>query len=835
MHTQTLNGTWQVQRSDSPNGAIAATVPGCIHMDLLDNDLLPDPFYRDNERQQYWVGETDWTYYRTFTVTANTLAHDRVLLRCHGLDTLATIRVNGVVVAQTDNMYRTYVFNVKTLLKAGENAIMIQFASPMGYVRKADAERGALYAWSVGDIRTQRGAHRLNSGGWIRKQPCNFGWDWGPQVVTSGIWRDIELIAFNTARLDDVLILQEHAGDAVQLTVRSIAAALDDTPLSATVVVTFDGTTVAEASMPIESGKAEATLQIDHPRLWWPNGMGEQPLYTVAVTLLNDDGSELDKVHKTIGLRTLRLVRQPDDWGESFYFEANGVPFFAKGANWIPADVFAARLTDDETERLIRAAADANMNMLRVWGGGLYESDAFYDLCDRYGITVWQDFMFACGTYPSYDEAWMATVEQEARDNVRRIRHHAALALWCGNNEIEQGLAGDDHPERQMAWVDYERLFDNLLAEVVAELDPQRDYWPGSPHSPCGDRKDWLNQTCGDTHLWRVWHGQEPFEWYRTRSDRFVSEFGFQSFPLPDTIVEFTEPADRNITSYVMEYHQRSGIGNSTIIHYLLDWFRLPTSFGDTVWLSQILQGLAMKYAVEHWRRGMPRSMGALYWQLNDCWPGPSWASLDWRGRWKALHYMAKRFFAPLIVSGVEDTATNTVEINLTSDYQETVDAELRIIVTDAAGVMCHSETTPISVPPATNTLVHTLDLNAVGATNPRDTLVWLELWVDGAQVATDTTLLARPKHIVLRDPAITMSQTQVDEQTVDITLNTDVAALYVWVQLPGQDVTFSDNFFHLRPGQPMHIRLHTADISGLKVRSLVDTYKETSNAPLRV
>ncbi|MEL7436638.1 MAG: hypothetical protein AAFN11_22045, partial [Chloroflexota bacterium] len=330
----------------------------------------------------------------------------------------------------------------------------------------------------------------------------------------------------------------------------------------------------------------------------------------------------------------LQLETPDDEWGQAMYFTCNGVKFFAKGANWIPASPYPAEPTREKLEIFVKATADANMNMLRVWGGGIYEEDAFYNLCDEYGIAVWQDFMFACGTYPSTNEAWMANVREEAIQNVKRIRHHASLAVWCGNNEIEQGML-EPAWENTVGWDDYHLLFRDLLGSVVADYDPQTPYWQASPHSP-GNHRDPFDQAVGDTHLWEVWHGKQPFEWYRDRQDRFCSEFGFQSFPEPATVYEFTAPEDRNITSYVMEHHQRSEIGNGTIIHYMLDWYQLPTSFENMIWLSQILQGMAMKYAVEHWRRNMPRTMGTLYWQLNDMWGAPSWASIDWHGRWKA-------------------------------------------------------------------------------------------------------------------------------------------------------------------------------------------------------
>jgi beta-mannosidase len=465
------------------------------------------------------------------------------------------------------------------------------------------------------------------------------------------------------------------------------------------------------------------------------------------------------------------------------------------------------------------------MNMLRVWGGGIYEDDSFYDFCDQYGIAIWQDFMFACGTYPSFDADFMANVEAEARDNIRRLRHHACMALWCGNNEIEQGMPSSPGWQESMSWDDYSRLFDELLANIVGELAPQTAYWPGSPHTPLGDRSDHSSPNSGDTHLWNVWHGKAPFEWYHTRPDRFVSEFGFQSFPEPQTVAEFTLAEDRNITSYVMEHHQRSGIGNSTIIHYLLDWFRLPTSFESTLWLSQILQGMAMKYAVEHWRRNMPRSMGALYWQLNDMWPAPSWASLDWKANWKALHYMAKRFYTPLLISGVEDAQNNSVQIHVTNDQKIDQTATAAYTITDAQGATLEHAAFDVTVAAGTTACVQTLDVQQwLEQHSARDVVVWLELSVNGEVVSDNVVLFSRPKHLQLGAPHIATNVRPGGDDQYEVTLTTDRAALYVWLELAGAQ--FSDNFVHLRPGVSKSIRVSTQAISDLKVRSLADTYE---------
>ncbi|MCA9893589.1 MAG: glycoside hydrolase family 2 protein [Anaerolineae bacterium] len=823
MFIQSLNGSWRLNQTETDT-FYAATVPGCVHTDLLAAGAIPDPFYRDNERLQSWIGEADWTYTRTFKVEDALLAYDAVLLRCHGLDTIATLTLNGTEIAKTENMFRTYEFDVKDLLKAGDNTLSIAFRSPMEYARYMDETMGEMAGWVE--------PMRVNSGAWIRKEPCNYGWDWGPKMPTAGIWRDIELVAYNTARIDDVLILQDHGENVVDLSIKLQAESLANADLSAKVTLSLDGINISETTVDLTGDSAEVKLTVNDPKLWWVNGLGEQPLYDVKVQLFADE-TLLDTLDKRIGLRVLRLETPEDAWGRAMFFSCNGVPFFAKGANWIPASPYPSVPNREFLDVFVKGAADTNMNMLRLWGGGIYEDDSFYDLCDEYGIAIWHDFIFACGVYPSFNDDWMANVRAEAIDNVRRVRHHASLAMWCGNNEIEQGMM-DPSWVKSVGWDDYHKLFRDLLGDVVAEYDPQRDYWQASPHSP-GNELDPYDQTVGDTHLWSVWHGKEPFEWYRTRQDRFCSEFGFQSFPEPATANEFSAPEDRNITSYVMEHHQRSQIGNGTIIHYMLDWYQLPDGFDNLLWLSQILQGMAMKYAVEHWRRNMPRTMGTLYWQLNDMWPAPSWASIDWRGRWKALNYMARRFYQPLLVSGVEDTGAGTVDIHVTNDTTADVAATVVYAVTDVAGKAITRGEIETVARTINNTHVTTLDLSEqLAEYTARNLLVYLDLMVDGKRVSNNLVLFGRPKHMPFLDPQIDVAISAVDASNYDVTLTAQAPALYVWLSLP--DAQFSDNFIDLQADQPVTLRVVTpaamsvTDLAKkLDVGSLYHTYTTSS------
>ncbi|MBM4148268.1 MAG: glycoside hydrolase family 2 protein [Lentisphaerae bacterium] len=819
-----LGGEWSVSPADG-KWSIKAAVPGGVHNDLLNAKRIPEPFYRDNEQKVAWVGETDWVYTRDFTVSAEIIAREKVLLQCDGLDTVARIEINGALVGKTDNMFRTWEFDVKPRLRAGTNTISITFTSAMAHVRKMNRKE-FLPAWGVGQF-------RLDGGGWIRKQPCNFGWDWGPALVTCGIWRGIRIAAFDTARLTDIHIRQNHARGAVTLSIAASVQRAGRGSLRAVVSVSHAGKTVTEADAVVRGGRAVVSVTVRDPKLWWPNGMGGQPLYEVTVDLVGADGELLDTGARRIGLRTLELQREKDKWGESFRFAVNGKAFFAKGANWIPADAILARLTHADYARLLADAVAANMNMLRAWGGGIYEHDMFYDLCDELGICVWQDFIFSCGTYPTFDAGFMANVRAEAEDNVRRIRHHACVALWCGNNELEQGLVGDEWTKWTMSWDDYKKLFDVLLPDVVKRLDPDRPYWPCSPHSPVGDRKDFNNASCGDAHLWSVWHGRKPFEWYRTCEHRFNSEFGFQSFPEPRTVHGYTRASDRNITSPIMELHQRSGIGNDAIVQYMLSWYRLPTTFDSLLWTSQILQGMAIKYAVEHWRRSMPRGMGTLYWQINDCWPVASWASIDSHGNWKALHYMARRFFAPVLVSGLEDMERGTVEVHVTNDRLAGFSGNAAWTLTNIEGRRLARGAFPVKIGERKSAKVGVIDASEVARVHGRENLlIWLDLVERGRTISDNLVLLARPKSMDLPLPRWSVGVKARGECEFTIKIKSPVPALWAWVEAAGVTAKYSDRFMHVKAGEPVEVgictdRPMTADAlrGRLRVRSLVDTY----------
>lgn len=827
MKTLELSGSWTLTRADD-GSTLPATVPGCVHLDLRAADAIPDPYFRDNEDALQWIGRTDWSYQRTFEVEAGFLSAQQVILQCDGLDTFARVRINGTEVARTDNMFRTWEFDVKSLLNEGENAIEIYFESTFPYIEERQKEH---FLWHTGIDR-----HRLTGGNWVRKEQCNYGWDWGPKLTTAGIWRPLRLVSIEAGRLSEVFVRQSHQGGSVALTVTVAAGEVTASDAHVSVNLSYEGEVLHTLTLPASAAGASCDVTIDQPHLWWPNGMGEQCLYDLDAALIVN-GQEVDRCSQRIGLRTLDIVRERDEWGESFKFRCNGRDFFAKGANWIPAHTFDGAVTDEVLRDLLQSAVDAHMNMIRVWGGGVYERDELYGLCDELGLCVWQDFMFACSAYPAHEDAFLENVRIEAEQNVRRLRHHACIALWCGNNELEQieGIIGDKPGE--MRWHDYCELFDKLLGRVVRTLDPDRSYWPSSEHSPLGNRVGNGASTdprWGDAHLWMVWHGRQPFEWYRTSFHRFCSEFGFQSFPHPVTVESFTNPEDRNITSYIMERHQRSPIGNFAVIDYLLSWFRLPVGWENTVWLSQIQQGLAIKYAVEHWRRNMPRCMGALYWQLNDCWPVASWSSIDYERRWKGLQYEARRFFAPLMISGVEKPESQSIEVWVTSDAVEpievTVVADIYAVSGEKLRTLKETTDTPING----SAIALTIDASPeLEAHTQRGILVKLRLFRNDEVVSENLVTFARPKHLALDRPTLTVTEETASDGTPVIVLTTDKPALWTWLQVENNpDVRWDDNFFHVLPGERKVVRPQDGFAEALSAgkviaRNLYDTHAE--------
>ena len=813
---QSLGGEWQFRQAGSDEW-LPAEVPGGAHTDLLRAGRIPDPFVGDNEKRTQWVAEQDWEYRRVVAVDNRLLSQDRILLVCDGLDTLAEVWVNGQIVGEAENMFRPYSWDVRGVLRVGENDLRVLFRSPVRYAAERHAER------PMPEVNNP-----LPGGPYLRKAPSHFGWDWGPRLPPAGIWRDIRLEGYSTARLASVHLRQAHDNGRVTLSATATAEVYGQTPLRLTLRLTSpDGRVQTAASVEVDQGTV--ALDVEQPHLWWPNGLGGQPLYRVDVGL-ESDGATVDEWTYQVGLRTIELRQEPDEWGRSFTFVVNGVPVFAKGSNWIPANSFPTSISHEQLEHLLGSAAAAHHNMVRVWGGGYYEDEYFYDLCDRYGLLVWQDFMFACAGYPLDEEAFLENVRGEVVANVRRLRHRASLALWCGNNEVEVAWAGWgwNTPENAHLMSAYERFFHHTLPAWVEGEDPDHAYWPSSPSSgmafqdPNGDR-------AGDVHQWVVWHASAPFSNYRETPARFVSEFGFQSVPELRTIATFAEPLDWNITSYIMEHHQRSPIGNEKIILYMLDHFRLPKDFPGLVYLSQLLQAEGMRIGVEHWRRH-PACSGALYWQLNDCWPVISWAGIDYYGRWKAMHYAGRRFFDPLLLS-IEDDGTD-MRLFLTNDRLEPWEGELRWSLETLRGERLEGGEEQVTVEPLSTTQVKHLDFaGRVSEENRRHVVLVCELWQRGQLLQSRIATFAPTKHVALEDPQLRVEVQQTGSR-LTIQLQAASLARFVGLELEDADVLFSDNYFDLPAGRQVAVTCAVPEgwtpeqVRGaLRVRSIFNSY----------
>lgn len=820
------SSSWRF-RDCSEKNWLPARVPGCVHTDLMAAGKVPDPFWGDNEAQLQWIEERDWEYQTTFSVPKELLQEDQVELVADGLDTVATVTLNGREVARTENMFIGYRWDVKTLLRPGKNELRIRFGSALAYIR----------------------IHRLNHVPKefndpvgrctvIRKQQCQFGWDWGPRFVTAGIWRDIRLEGWSGNRLESVRIQQTHTKEGAVWLDLQPELARADAGVSCRWRLTLNQVVVNEGT--------GSRIEISHPQLWWPNGQGEQPLYRLEIEVVGSDGAPIGRWLRRIGLRTIVLDRHPDQWGESFQFVVNGRPIFIKGANWIPAHTFVTTLSRADYERDLRSAVAAHMNMMRVWGGGIYESEDFYDLCDELGLLVWQDFMFGCTLYPA-DKAFVASVKEEAAFNIRRIRHRACLALWCGNNEVFSCNAAElNDPKNKTLFADYERLYHQALPEVVAKHDPITPYWPSSPWRGDTAADHAAGEKRGDTHYWDVWHGRFPVKDYERWNFRFVSEFGMQSYSSPATQATFCPPEDNNVFGALMENHQKNRGGNQVILDYVSRRYRFPKGQNALIYLSQLNQAYCMQTGVEHYRRLMPRCMGAMYWQLNDCWPVASWSSIEFTGRWKALHHIARRFNAPSLVtahvSGDEApiignyrrSTVQEVHIYTVHDAPETASGVVRWDVLHVDGRVIESGSKKVKLEYGQSVRQKTLDLAKAMEKHQRDNLyVRIALDVAGRRVSEDTVFLTAPRFVNLPKPATRVTIKADGPKDVLLTFTSRVFQHRFEFELPGLVFHESDNYFELYPGEPKTVRVTAAKgltpaVVKQKLRwmSLADTYE---------
>lgn len=798
-----LDGAWDLKiTGNAPFGGetLAAKIPGSVYSALLECNKMEDPYWRDNELKALEIMDNDFVFTKSFDLDMS--GCDRILLSCEGLDTICALELNGRKIGQADNMHRIWEFDITEAVHPVGNELKLVFTSPTRYI--ADCDRRLF---TDGSTDAMRGFPQ------IRKAHCMFGWDWGPRLPDVGVWRPISVIGIESGRLENVYVRQNHHDGIVELDFDTEVSGAGQVGIS---IEAPDGTIFRYDGMP---------LVIEKPELWWPNGYGAQPLYTVRA-ILTDGSRELDSWERRIGLRTMTMDRSSDEWGEAFAHEVNGVKIFAMGADYIPEDNILSRVTPERTRKLLTECVAANFNAVRIWGGGYYPEDYFYDICDELGLLVWQDCMFACAVYeltPEFEE----NIRAEIADNTRRLRHHASLSLWCGNNELEWQHGFNAYRMTPKQKADYIRIFEYIIPQVIGQLDPQRFYWPSSPSSG-GGFDDANDSNRGDTHYWDVWHGLKPFSAYRDFHFRYASEFGFQSFPCLDTVKSFTQEGDRNIFSRVMEMHQRNSGANGKILYYLSSMYLYPYTFEHMLYASQLLQAEAIRYGVEHWRRNRGRCMGAIYWQLNDIWPVASWASIDYFGRWKALHYFAKRFFAPVMLSCLEtgemtkrpscvaqpQPIRKSARLSVANETLQPVSGVARWALRDPLSGILQSGEYRVTVDALSSLWLDEMDFSSC---DELSNYLSYEFVQDNKPVSSGTSLFCMPKHFNFQNPGLTVTR---DGNTLSITASAYAKSVELYAD--GEDFVVSDNFFDMNAGT-VTVSIVEGDPQNIKIRSVFD------------
>lgn len=823
MRKQSLNGKWKIENLETGISCMGE-VPGSVIAALVEQGIVEEPYYRANEYKVREQMRNRYKFSKIFEVEELCFQAKEIELVCYGIDTLAEIFLNGHKLREVNNMHRTWRISCKKFLKK-KNCIEVIFDSPIQYIEDYQGEEEK-------EIRfVSSGTMKGNQ--YLRKAHSMFGWDWGAQLPDIGIWRDIELLAYNDIRLGEIRIRQVHQESQVLVEVEvPIIGGKEDNEYKVSLSIVGEEY-YSQVMLPVEE-KVIYTFTIDNPHLWWPNGYGKQTLYKVKIGCITAEQEIIDEKDYSLGLRTLTISQKKDKWGKEFAFCVNGIKIFAKGANYIPEDCIYSRITKERIKFLVESAVKANFNCLRVWGGGYYPSDFFYDLCDRMGIIVWQDLMFACNMYELTEE-FETNIKEEIYDNVIRLRHHACLGMWCGNNEIESAWENwrgfKEHSKRLRA--DYIKQFEYILPNAIRRKDDTTFYWPSSPSSGGAfDNPDSANR--GDVHYWDVWHGQKPFSELRNHFFRFCSEFGFQSFPCKKTVDTFTEKQDWNIFSKVMESHQKNDSANGKILYYVSEQFLYPKDFESMLYVSQILQGLAVKTGVEHWRNHRGRCMGALYWQINDNWPAPSWSSIDYFGRWKALHYMAKKFYAPL--NGTIERKGYQINVYLQNESLKNQSAEVTLTLKTFNFQEIQKRKLIMNVKELSSLRVLSCDYESL--VKEREHKVFLEckvLFSEGYKVV-QTELFTYYKYLQLQKPIYNLEVSGTKEKYL-IKVKTNTFTPFLEIDFQGMDGILSDNYFDItgEEGNEVFIEgknIWNEDCVGIQqlkekiiIRSLYDTY----------
>ena len=833
-----LHNNWSFKQKGSENW-FPATVPGCVHLDLMKNKIIKDPYFQLNESKVQWIDKKDWIYQKEFFLNEaiNYQNHEIIF---EGLDTYASVYLNDNLILKSNNMHRTHIADVKPFLKTGKNTLRVVLESPIKKGLELYNALGYTIPVSANDQAEKgqvEGGKRVNV--FTRKAAYHYGWDWGPRLVTSGIWRPIILRSWNKCKIKDFNIKYSLDSSTMVSTNLLIESTVDQEP--ANITITLNDSIVVNKDFKLLIGEQNiiSHFSIDHPKLWWPNGLGEQYLYDIKAQVTLKDNRVF--ANQKQGIRTIVLEVQDSTKSPNFFFKVNGYPVFSKGVNYIPQDIFLPRVSTKDYQKLLSAAANANMNMIRVWGGGIYEDDRFYELCDSLGLMVWQDFMFACAMYPG-DSSFLENVRLEAIDNYNRIKKHTSIALWCGNNENlaawkRWGWEATAIKEQsaQIAdkiWHNYDTLFHHILPKVVRDYHPEHghskntnatNYWASSPSASPGIPESYKT---GDTHYWGVWWGKEPFENFNSKISPFMSEYGFQSFPEYASFMRFATLSDTNMYSEVMKSHQRSSIGNATIEEYMAREFKTPKNFESLLYVSQLLQADGIRTAIEAHRRNKATCMGSLYWQLNDCWPGASWSSIDYYGKWKALHYNVQNAFKPIIIS--HEFIDSNLKIYLISDLKESFSGEIQITYFPFKGDSCLKKwTKKVYLNPFEAKSYLTISKNKI----PENSYLEIALKKGENYISTKNVYLRPFKELDIPKPELKF-YTKIDEKenTILITVKSKFFAKGVCITSNSEN-NFSDNFFDLAIAGEKRISLKIKDeediykvIKSLKIKSLWDT-----------